>query len=42
MLKQEETFRKAREFKTINLYDDYRAQDAYKDGGFAMVDKEII
>lgn len=40
--KQEESLDKARSFKPIQRYDEYRAPDAYKEGGFPMVDKEVI
>ena len=29
-------------FNPIALYDDYRAPDSYKDGGFALVDQAVI
>ena len=33
---------KDKNYKYLEYNDDYRAPEAWKDGGFAMVDKEVI
>ena len=32
----------ARNFKIVSMDDDFRPPDVYKDGGFALDDKEVL
>jgi len=39
---KEESLQKAKDFQSIDLHDDFRAPDTYKDGGFALTDDVVI